>query len=184
MYCGTEKKYKYENLTPFTNYVAKIEAVDIEGNVIQSDYWPVRTKLVSGVTCNKNDSTKSFTVKITGLDSRIAKANTVKFDKAHMNNKIYTSIKINADRSVQATMSASDVESTFLNTVYYFHFQFWDSNGKFLDTICVNVRFNETYVEEDDEYVDINNLKDNGEYDITITDLAENQTFKNIKIKK
>ena len=159
-----------------------MDAIDLNENVLKSIQGTFTTKLVSGITCNKNDDNKSFTVNITGLDARIAKANTVKFDKAHMDNKKYSNIKINSDRSVQATMYASDVENTFLNTVYYLHFQFWDTNGKFLDTICVNVRFNETYVEQDDDEIDVNFLKDSGEYDITVTDLAGNQTFKSIKI--
>ena len=181
-YSGPNKAYTFTNLTPYTTYVLRVEAAKEDGTVLQGENRTIRTKLVSGVSCVKNDSNKSFTVRITGLDSRIATANMVKFDKAHMDNKIYTYIPIYSDRSVQATMYASDVESTFIPTVYYFHFQFWDANGKHLDTICVNVRFNEIYDPNNDDILDINNFKDRGEYDMLITDLAGNQTFKSIKI--
>ncbi len=176
----TTTKYLHSNLTPYTNYSVRVDAVDENGSILQSVSKNLKTKLFSNIECTKNAS--SFNVRVTGLDNRVKSVNTVKFDRLNPENKIYQNISIGNDRSLSGSMSAYDLGYGLRDTYYFLHFQLWDSNKNLLETICIDVEFGKDYVPRNNGNINVYSLTGSGEYDITVTDYAGNQTFKSIKI--
>ena len=174
-----EKEYTFTNLNSFTNYNIRVDAVNENGTTIQTATRDTRTKLISNITDEKNAD--SINVKLYGIDRRVARINSVKFNREHPNNKIYTNLNIKSDRTIEESMSAYELEPTLIDTYYFLHFQMWDSNNQLLEAICVNVEFGKDYNPVNNQ-IDIYNLTQSGEYDITLVDVAGNVTKKSFII--
>ena len=175
-------KYIFTGLNPGTNYKIKVEAIDINGIVLSAVERNVKTKFCKTITGTRNDTNKTFNIKITGIDSKIKSATCVGFVDSNTHKSQNVSIK--SDRSLSYTFSALNITSTLQNGYYYFHVQLWDANKKLVETICCNIIFNTNYIEGTSTNIDPYILTKNGNYQIIVTDLAGNKTEKNIVIKK
>lgn len=178
-----KSNYSFIGLAPGTNYTIKVDAVDKDGNVLESVTNIIKTKYFADLKATRNDINKTFTLNLTGIDSRVKNVYGIEFTNA--NNHKYINTTINPDRSLTATFSALDVTGTLLNDYYYFHLQFYDEgNRNLLETVCCNIIFNSNYVKNETLPIDPYNLIQNGNYQIIVTDVAGNQTEKLITINK
>lgn len=178
-----EKTYTYSGLLAGTNYQIKVEALDENNNVLESISKNVITKYFKEIKTEKTGNT--FKVTVYGIDPKIQKAIAIGF--TNDNNKKYFYPIINSDRSLTMTFLASDITNSLLeNSYYYFHIQLFDNqNYTYLyETICCNVIFNTNYIKKEETEINPYNLTQNGNYEITVVDLAGNKTIKNITINK
>lgn len=172
-------EYKFTGLSSGNNYTVKVEAVDKDGNVIETQTKNVKTKYFSSINLEKSSTAAKIT--LSGIDSRVVKAYGVGF--IDTNNPKYKDITINSDRSLTVEFSAYEFGNTISNSYYYFHVNLLDTNGNILEVVCCNVIFGTSYT-KGSESININNLTQNGNYQIIVTDLAGNVTEKNIVISK
>ena len=78
---------------------------------------------------------------------------------------------------------ATDLTSTVESGYYYLQFVLKDDADNTLDEISCNIMLNSTY-DNSDETIDPYLITSNGKYEIIVTDLAGNETRKNITINK
>ena len=172
-------EYKFTGLTAGTEYTLKVEAVDGMGNVLETTVQTVKTKYFSSADLEKEANTVKIT--LNEIDSSVIAANSVGF--IDISNPIYKDVVINPDKSLTVEFSAYEFGNTLLNEHYYFHINLLDSNGDILENVCCNVVFGTSFSKQE-ENIDINNLTQNGNYQIIATDFAGNMTEKNIIISK
>lgn len=174
--------YKFTNLERNTAYVIKVEAIDKNGNILDSKTRNIKTKIYSKVECQKNSN--NYIVRVYGIDPNINLVRICKFLKSSIETPIYYD---SAPRNgyIEATLDASELSSAVINDEYYFlHIQLYkDSINNLQDVICFNIIFNQEYQGMINN-IDYNHLVENGNYEITVIDLAGNETKKNIKIDK
>lgn len=178
----TATEYTFTGLKKGTLYTIKIEAIDINGKVLETVTRNVKTKMFSNITSTK-DNLGNFTVTLSGIDSSIDNAVAVGYTK--LENQITSYPSITSDRTVTVTFSAKSITGNLQNGYYYFHIQLYD-DGKVVDTACCNVIFeqNSTVQDISIKSQDLYKLTSNGNYQIIVTDLAGNKTEKFISINK
>lgn len=176
---SSNTQYNFTGLKKGTSYTIKVEAIDENGNVLQSATRNVKTKMFSKITGTKNSS-GTFTVTLTGIDSSIDNVVAVAYTNLNNQNATYPSIK--SDRSLSVMFTAQAVTGTVENGYYYFHLQLYD-NGNLVDTACCNIIF-KTSSSTSSTGNTLYSLTSNGNYQIIVTDLAGNKTEKYITIKK
>lgn len=177
-------EYKFTGLSKASSYTIKVEAVDENGNVLDTKTRRIKTRLYSKLEGIKNSS-GTFSYTVYGIDSSIDKVEAISF--TNDSNKIFQFPSINSNRSVTVTVSAQDITGTLQNGYYYFHLLLYDNEkGGVVDTVCFNVKFNENIIESTNSSssIDVNNLTSNGNYQIIVTDFAGNETKKTITISK
>lgn len=177
-------EYKFTGLSKASSYTIKVEAIDEDGNVLDTKTRGIKTRLYSKLEGIKNSS-GTFSYTVYGIDSSIDKVEAISY--TNDNNKSFQFPSINSNRNVTVTVSAQDITGTLQNGYYYFHLLLYDNEkGGVVDTACFNVKFNENISESSDEnsILDVNNLTSNGNYQIIVTDFAENKTKKLITINK
>lgn len=174
--------YKFTNLERNTAYVIKVEAIDKNGNILDSTTRNIKTKIYSKVECQKNSN--NYTVRVYGIDSNINLVRICKFLRSTIETPLYYD-SAPKNGYLEATLSASELSSAVINDEYYFlHIQLYkDSINNLQDVICFNIIFNQEYQGMINN-IDYNHLVENGNYEITVIDLAGNETKKNIKIDK
>ena len=176
-----ENSYKFTDLEKGTSYTIKIEALDENGNVLETVTRDIKTKMFSKIEATKNN-TGAFDVTVYGIDSSVDKAVAIGFTDASNHTTSYPAI--NDNRSVNVSFSAQAITGSLQSGYYYFHIQLYN-NGVVVDTVCCNIIFNQTYTEStEDISQDLYNLTSDGNYQIVVTDLAENKTEKCITIEK
>ena len=171
-----EQVHVFTGLTVATTYTYKVEAVNENDEVIKSVTNTVKTKCFK--TLNAERVGDNFKVKITGIDSRVNAGFCALW---HENsNQKFTYPTINSDRSIDLSFNAYEVDGIKSTGHYYFHLQLYNySDSNFNEIICMNIMFfdNNSAV-GDPEKIDPNNLNKNGNYEITVIDLAGNKTTK------
>lgn len=172
-------QYNFTGLKKGTSYTIKVEAIDENGKVLQTATRGIKTKLYSKITGTKNSS-GTFSVTVSGIDSSIDSAVAVAFTDSSGKNITYPSIK--SDRSLSVTFKAQAVTETIKSGYYYFHLQLFD-DGAHVDTACCNIVFKESSSSSSTGNT-LYKLTTNGNYHIIVTDLAGNKTEKYITIKK
>ena len=176
-------EYLYTGLTNATTYTIKVEAIDKDGRVIQSSSKTVKTKCFTDFIAGKNGDT--FNVTITGIDSRVNIGYCALWHEGTTTQK-FSYPAMNSDRSISLSFNAYDVDGTKNSGYYYLHLQLVSNSDPSLnEVICMNIKFDGiTYVKSGFPVINPNYLIHNGNYEITVTDLAGNQTIKNCKIAK
>ena len=177
----SETSHLYTGLTPGTNYTVKIEALDENKNVLSTLTRDVKTKYCTEINGVRNDTNKTFTINLRGIDSRIKSATCVGFIDSNTHKS--KNVSISSDRSLTYTFKALDITSTLQSGYYYFHVQLWDASQKLVETICCNIIFNSNYV-VNNKALDPYDININGNYQIIVTDFAGNVTEKNIILNK
>lgn len=180
---STEKsEYTFTNLNKSTTYTIRIEAIDENKNILDTITRSVKTKSFSSISAQKEGD--NFYVKISGIDSRMNVGYCCLWN-ANSNNQKYSYPVMNSDRSIELSFNAYDVDGTKCSGYYYFHLQLFSTSDSSLDEIVVmNVLFdNSKYIKFDDDNLNPEQLYNSGKYEITVTDLAGNQTKKNCTIK-
>lgn len=172
-------QYNFTGLKKGTSYTIKVEAIDENGKVLQTATRGIKTKLYSKITGTKNSS-GTFSVTVSGIDSSIDSAVAVAFTDSSGKNITYPSIK--SDRSLSVTFKVQAVTETIKSGYYYFHLQLFD-DGAHVDTACCNIVFKESSSSSSTGNT-LYKLTTNGNYHIIVTDLAGNKTEKYITIKK
>ena len=174
-------EYKYEGLQMATTYVVKVEAIDENGEVLGTVSRTQKTKCFTNLIARKQGD--NFYVTITGIHN---KANVgfcaLWYQNCGTQKTTYPSIK--SDRSISLSFNAYEITGQKSTTAYYyFHLQLYNySDERFNEIISMNIKFDgKTFVKES-EIVDPNNLKENGNYEITAIDLAGNKTTKTCTI--
>lgn len=176
----TECQFKYTGLKSATNYDVKVEAVDSEGEVLESLSRNIKTKYFSNIETEKCEDT--FIVTLYGIGSKVDSAYGVGFTNS--NNQKYIPASINSDRSLTIKFSALDITEKLQNGYYYFHIHLFDNeSNSVIEFVCCNVIFNQNYVESENT-LNPYSLTSNGNYQLIVTDLAGNITEKNITISK
>ena len=132
--------------------------------------------------CQKNSN--NYTVRVYGIDPNVNLVRICKFLRANMANPIYYD-SAPQNGYIEATLNANELSAGVLNDEYYFlHIQLYkDSLANLQDVICFNVIFNQEH-QGMISPIDNNHLVENGNYEITVVDLAGNETKKYIKIDK
>ncbi len=176
---STNTQYNFTGLKKGTSYTIKVEAVDENGIVLQTATRNIKTKLFSKITGTKNSS-GTFAVTVSGIDSNIDSAIAVAFTNSSGKNMTYPKIK--SDNSISVTFATNAVTENIEEGYYYFHLQFFD-NGNHVETACCNIIF-KTSDTSNSSGNTLYNLTTNGNYHIIVTDLAGNKTEKYIIIKK
>lgn len=177
-----ETQYKFTGLSKGTSYTIKVEAIDGDGNVLETVTRNIKTKMFSSIVAEKNSS-GTFRVTLYGIDSSID--NVVAVGYTNGNNQKASYPSINSNRSVTVNFSAQEITGTLQSGYYYFHLQLYDNDkGGVVDTACCNIIFNQTYTETTTTTLNPYNLTSNGNYQIIVTDLAGNKTTKSITISK
>lgn len=171
-----QTKFKITGLVLGTEYEVKVEALDKENNILETVTKFVKTKNFSSVQAEKFD--ESFKVTVSGIDSKIERALAIAYTKDDPFKEF--DVQINPDRSLNVKFSPYIVTPTIENKHYFFHIEFYE-NEKLLETLCCNVIFNTNYVPTENS-LDPYNLKESGNYQIIVTDLAGNSTTKDITI--
>lgn len=178
---SSNTQYNFTGLKKGTSYTIKVEAVDVNGKVLQTATRNIKTKMFSKITANKTSS-GTFSVTVSGLDSSIDNAIAVAFTDSSGKNMTYPKVK--SDHSISVTFATSAVTSNIETGYYYFHLQFFDG-GNHVDTACCNVKFKESSSGSSTTSGNtLYKLTTNGNYHIMVTDLAGNKAEKNIIIKK
>ena len=172
-------QYNFTGLKKGTSYTIKVEAIDENGKVLQTATRGIKTKLYSKITGTKNSS-GTFSVTVSGIDSSIDSAVAVAFTDSSGKNITYPSIK--SDRSLSVTFKVQAVTETIKSGYYYFHLQLFD-DGAHVDTACCNIVFKESSSSSSTGNT-LYKLTTHGNYHIIVTDLAGNKTEKYITIKK
>lgn len=177
-----QAQYTFKGLTNATTYTIKVEAVNENDEVIDSVSKSIKTKCFTGLTAQRNGD--NFTVKITGIDSRVNVGFCALWHQNTSNQKI-TYPSINSDRSITLSFNAYEVDGTKCSGYYYFHLQLYNySNTNLNEIICMNIKFNNSSSSTTtEEIIDSSVLDKSGNYEITVTDLAGNQTTKCCTIK-
>lgn len=178
----TEKsEYTFTGLSTATTYNVKIEAINENGVILDSVTKSIKTKCFKSISTKKEGD--NFYVKIYGIDSRVS-AGYLCLWKQNSSIQKYSYPQINADRSMELSFNAYDVDGNKSYGYYYFHLQLFNNSDSNLNEIVVmNVIFNEFYTKIDDDNLDPYNLNRNGNYEIIVTDLAGNISKKNCIIK-
>lgn len=174
-----DSEFMFTELSSGTDYEVKVEALDINGNVLDEQTQKVKTKYFSSITLEKGLDNVRITLK--GIDSIVSKAYSVGF--IDTNNPKYKNVEINSNRDLTVEFSAYEFGNMISDRYYYFHVNLQDITGNTLEVVCCNVIFGKNYI-KDNEITDINNLTKNGNYQIVVTDYAGNKTEKNIIINK
>lgn len=178
---SSNTQYNFTGLKKGTSYTIKVEAVDVNGKVLQTATRNIKTKMFSKITANKTSS-GTFSVTVSGLDSSIDNAIAVAFTDSSGKNMTYPKVK--SDHSISVTFATSAITSNIETGYYYFHLQFFDG-GNHVDTACCNVKFKESSSGSSTTSGNtLYKLTTNGNYHIMVTDLAGNKAEKNIIIKK
>ncbi len=177
----TEEEYTFTGLQTFTSYNVKVEAIDINDNVISSINKTIKTRYFERAEATKIG--EKFTIKLYGIDSAVKQIVTTKFSASNRNNIKYGSININSDRSATASLVATDITSSVETGYYYLQLFMKGDSDTTLDTVNCNIIFNTNYVKPTNN-IDPYSITQNGFYEITVTDLAGNITKKCFTLKK
>lgn len=176
-----ETQYKFTELKKGTSYIIKVEAIDVNGNVLETATRTVKTKTFSRVSLEKDSTTGTCEVKVYGIDPSIDNAIAIGYSSS--GNQKVTYPVINSNGNLTEKFYAKDITGNIKEGYYYFHIQLYD-NGVLIDTVTCNVIFVENFYENTDVDYDLYNLKSNGNYQITVVDLAGNETTKTVIISK
>lgn len=181
----TEKsEYTFTGLKTATTYNVLVQAINENDEIIDSITRTIKTKCFSSISSRKEGD--NFYVTISGIDSRVNIGYLCLWNQNSSVQKV-SYPQMNSDRSINLSFNAYDVDGKKCNGYYYFHLQLFnsDSNSNYNEVVVMNVMFDgKTYVKLDDDNIDPYELSQNGNYDITVTDLAGNITNKKCIIKK
>ena len=177
----TDTEYTYTGLRVFTSYTVKVEALDKNNNVIGNTSKSIKTRHFESAEATKTNDT--FTITFYGFDPSIKRVITKRYSASDRDNIKYETIGVKSDRSLTASIVATDVTPTIETGYYYLQVYLKGDNDDTIDNILCCIIFNTTYVKPN-SLVDPYNLNQNGYYELMVTDLAGNITMKNLTIRK
>lgn len=134
----SDNEYTYTGLFPSTTYNIKVEAIDKNGNIIETVSKEVKTRQFSSISSQKTDN--SFSVTIHGIDQRIEDAVGIAFYE--YNNQKILEGKIDSNRNLSFNFSPLDLTSNIENGYYFFHIHLMDKNtGNITEIISCDIIF-------------------------------------------
>ena len=175
-----EKNYTFKELLSNTNYTIVIEAINGYGEVLETYSKTIKTKMFEEVSTEKTEN--NFSVFLSGIDSRVTNVICTEYKESDRNDIKYTSILVSSDGTLKANLNALSISEEILDENYYLQIHMKDGNDNTLDKLTFVVKFKEEF---NNEYnINPYYLDKNGEYIITVTDLAKNETKINFIIEK
>lgn len=172
--------YTFQDLSNGTTYTVKVNAYNSKDEIIATATETVTTRCFRRLYTTKTEDT--FNVEITKLNNEVSLGKCAVWYEG-CGTKISINPTINSDRTVNFSFNAYQIDGKKSSEYYYIELPFISSTNKNLNQVLrMNIKFDENYA-GDAQYIDQNNLDKNGEYEITVTDVAGNQTTKNCTIK-
>lgn len=172
---SSKTSYTYMGLEKGTEYRVKIEAVDIQGNVLDENSFFAKTSYFEIITVQKSDD--KFLANIQNIDKDVKK---IMYSVNNFYNPSY--IKwYEPDVNNNLTIKCENNNSTFY-PYYMMNLYLYDKNENILDIVQFLVDFTANYQEKDDGNYE-NEINLPGNYQIKVKDVAGNETVYYIKVE-
>ena len=170
-------QYTFTGLQKGTEYEIKIEAIDAFGNVLDTDISYHKTGYYKSIVSSKNSN--DFIATFEGLDKSISK---IKYAVWNTNDNksikwYHSEIKDN-----KATIQCVPYDSIYYDS-YTIHTYMYDENDNILDVIEFSIDFGTNFVKRENSKIDMYHLTESGNYQISVTDLADNKITYCIKVE-
>lgn len=175
--------YTFSGLIPGSKHTIKIEAIDENENVLAKVEKNIEMNYFSGIETGKTDNI--FRVRLTNIDNKIKKYDYAIWSDENKDDsiKFYPESLISADNTLDIQFDRLKFDSyTNKNYVYRLHIFLRDENRNVISILPINILFGKSVLEQNP--LDPYNLKDNGNYQIVVTDFAGNKEEYDIYIKK
>lgn len=171
-----DTNYTFTGLEKGTSYTIKIEAIDELGNVLDSIDIQGKTSYYHSIISNKTN--EEFLAIFDGIDNSVSKIKYAVWNSNDANNIKWNEAKIN---NHQAKMSCERINNEFYPD-YIIHAYMYDENNNILDVVGFSIDFGTNY-ENREEEINQNELTKDGNYQIMVSDFADNKTVYQIKVK-
>lgn len=172
----TDTNYTFTGLKKGTSYTIKIEAIDGIGNVLDSVDIQGKTSYFHSIISNKTN--EEFSAKFNGIDNSVTKIKYAVWNSYDENNVKWNETQIN---NHQAQIYCEKLNNEFY-PYYIVHAYMYDENNNILDVVGFLIDFGTNY-ENHNEKINPNELTKEGNYQIMVSDFANNKTVYQIKVK-
>lgn len=176
LYMITNKTcYIYTGLKKGTEYKVKVEALDKEGDVLDSQEIIAKTSFFEIITAQKNEN--FFSANIINLDENVKRIKYSVNNFYNPSNIKWYEIDSGSNINIKCEKQNNKFYPSYMINVYLY-----DESGNILDIVQFFIDFAMNYDENNNE-ADEYNINIPGNYQIKVTDIAENETVYYIKVK-